>query len=161
VGSSTDRNRGWSRLLLAGALPVIVALGEWVLRRACADAAAWHRRWDTTVTVNVSPRRLADPHFTVKALSALRAGGLPATALTLEITEGVLVRSGAHVAQALLHRSALRAEGVRVAIDEGYHFARPVPVEAATGLLALAGSVQVRPVPADQNSDAGRGVSVK
>ncbi|MFC4069860.1 putative bifunctional diguanylate cyclase/phosphodiesterase [Actinoplanes subglobosus] len=216
---------------------LIVALGEWVLRRACADAAPWHRRWGTTVTVNVSPRQLADPHFTVKALAALEASGLPAAALTLEITEGVLVRSGAHAAQALLHLSALRAEGVRVAIDDfgtgysslaylrdlpidvlkidrsfmpaddadtqqavlvraivdlatglglttvaegvetagqagllralgcqraqGYHFARPVPVENATEQLALAANVQVHPVAADQHNDAGRGVSVK
>ncbi|MEU4158949.1 bifunctional diguanylate cyclase/phosphodiesterase [Actinoplanes sp. NPDC026670] len=114
---------------------LIVALGEWVLRRACADAAAWHRRWGTTVTVNVSPRQLADPHFTVKALAALRASGLPAAALTLEITEGVLVRSGAHAAQALLHLSALRAEGVRVAIDDfgtGYSslaYLRDLPID--------------------------------
>ncbi|BEL08682.1 hypothetical protein Q0Z83_068730 [Actinoplanes sichuanensis] len=114
---------------------LIVALGEWVLRRACADAAAWHHRWGTTVTVNVSPRQLADPHFTVKALAALRASGLPAAALTLEITEGVLVRSGAHAAQALLHLSALRAEGVRVAIDDfgtGYSslaYLRDLPID--------------------------------
>ncbi|MEU4624576.1 bifunctional diguanylate cyclase/phosphodiesterase [Actinoplanes sp. NPDC023801] len=114
---------------------LIVALGEWVLRRACADAAVWHRQWGTTVTVNVSPRQLADPHFTVKTLAALRASGLPATALTLEITEGVLVRSGAHAAQALLHLSALRAEGVRVAIDDfgtGYSslaYLRDLPID--------------------------------
>ncbi|MEU8659393.1 putative bifunctional diguanylate cyclase/phosphodiesterase [Actinoplanes philippinensis] len=114
---------------------LIVALGEWVLRRACADAAGWHRRWGTTVTVNVSPRQLVDPHFTVKALAALRASGLPAAALTLEITEGVLVRSGAHAAQALLHLSALRAEGVRVAIDDfgtGYSslaYLRDLPID--------------------------------
>ncbi|WP_433794534.1 putative bifunctional diguanylate cyclase/phosphodiesterase [Actinoplanes sp. CA-252034] len=114
---------------------LIVALGEWVLRRACADAVEWHRRWGTTVTVNVSPRQLVDPHFTVKALAALRASGLPAAALTLEITEGVLVRSGAHAAQALLHLSALRAEGVRVAIDDfgtGYSslaYLRDLPID--------------------------------
>jgi diguanylate cyclase (GGDEF)-like protein len=216
---------------------LIVALGEWVLRRACADAAVWHRKWGTTVTVNVSPRQLADPHFTVKALAALQLSGLPATALTLEITEGVLVRSGAHAAQALLHLSALRAEGVRVAIDDfgtgysslsylrdlpidvlkidrsfmpaddadtqqatlvraivdlaaglglitvaegvetryhadllrtlgchraqGYHFARPIPAGDLTDLLAEDANIQVRPITADEHSDAGLGVSVK
>lgn len=114
---------------------LIVALGEWVLRQACADAAVWHRRWGTTLTVNVSPRQFADPYFTAKALAALRDSGLPAGALTLEITEGVLVRAGGEAQQALLHLSALRAEGVRVAIDDfgtGYSslaYLRDLPID--------------------------------
>ncbi|WP_430787650.1 putative bifunctional diguanylate cyclase/phosphodiesterase [Actinoplanes sp. G11-F43] len=114
---------------------LIVTLGEWVLRQACADAAVWHRRWGTTLTVNVSPRQLVDPHFTVKALAALRDGGLPPGALTLEITEGVLVRAGIEAQQALTHLSALRAEGVRVAIDDfgtGYSslaYLRDLPID--------------------------------
>ncbi|GLY02571.1 MULTISPECIES: bifunctional diguanylate cyclase/phosphodiesterase [Actinoplanes] len=114
---------------------LIIALGEWVLRQACRDAVAWHRRWGTGVSVNVSPRQLADPAFTVKALGALRDSGLPATALTVEITEGVLVRSGAHAQQAIAHLQALRAEGVRVAIDDfgtGYSslaYLRDLPID--------------------------------
>ncbi|WP_328467828.1 bifunctional diguanylate cyclase/phosphodiesterase [Actinoplanes sp. NBC_00393] len=114
---------------------LIVVLGEWVLRRACRDAAPWYRRWGTTLTVNVSPRQLSDPHFTGKVTNALRDSGLPAAALTLEITEGVLVRSGAHAQQALGHLSALRAEGVRVAIDDfgtGYSslaYLRDLPID--------------------------------
>ncbi|SDT58862.1 putative bifunctional diguanylate cyclase/phosphodiesterase [Actinoplanes derwentensis] len=114
---------------------LIVTLGEWVLRQACADAVVWHRRWGTTLTVNVSPRQLVDPNFTTKALAALRDSGLPPDALTLEITEGVLVRAGADAHQALLHLSALRAEGVRVAIDDfgtGYSslaYLRDLPID--------------------------------
>ncbi|MEU4419816.1 bifunctional diguanylate cyclase/phosphodiesterase [Actinoplanes sp. NPDC024001] len=114
---------------------LIVALGEWVLRRACRDAAPWYRRWGTTLTVNVSPRQLIDPRFTAKVVAALRDSGLPAAALTLEITEGVLVRSGTHTQQALVHLSTLRAEGVRVAIDDfgtGYSslaYLRDLPID--------------------------------
>ncbi|HWS36904.1 MAG TPA: bifunctional diguanylate cyclase/phosphodiesterase [Actinoplanes sp.] len=114
---------------------LIVALGEWVLRKACTDAVVWHRRWGTTLTVNVSPRQLVDPHFTTKALAALKDSGLPPGALTLEITEGVLVRAGVDAHQALLHLSALRSEGVRVAIDDfgtGYSslaYLRDLPID--------------------------------
>ncbi|GAA1611744.1 hypothetical protein GCM10009828_044430 [Actinoplanes couchii] len=114
---------------------LIVVLGEWVLRQACADAVAWHRRWGTTLTVNVSPRQLVDPQFTTKALAALRDSGLPPQALTLEITEGVLVKAGPEAHQALLHLSALRSEGVRVAIDDfgtGYSslaYLRDLPID--------------------------------
>jgi diguanylate cyclase (GGDEF)-like protein len=114
---------------------LIVRLGEWVLRRACLDAAGWHERHGTTLAVNVSPRQLSDPDFTAKVRAALGDSGLPATALTLEITEGVLVRSGAHADQALAHLGALRADGVRVAIDDfgtGYSslaYLRDLPID--------------------------------
>jgi diguanylate cyclase (GGDEF)-like protein len=114
---------------------LIVGLGEWVLRQACADAAVWNRRYGTVVTVNVSPRQLTDPEFTAKVRRALADSGLPAGALTLEITEGVLVRSGTHAEQALEHLSALRADGVKVAVDDfgtGYSslaYLRDLPID--------------------------------
>ncbi|MEV4350815.1 bifunctional diguanylate cyclase/phosphodiesterase [Actinoplanes sp. NPDC049596] len=111
---------------------LIVELGERVLRRACAQAAAWHARYGIAVTVNVSPRQLADPTFTTKAARALADSGLPPAALTLEITEGVMISSGA---QALAHLNTLRADGVRVAIDDfgtGYSslaYLRDLPID--------------------------------
>ncbi|SNY66539.1 putative bifunctional diguanylate cyclase/phosphodiesterase [Paractinoplanes atraurantiacus] len=111
---------------------LIIDLGERVLRRACADAAVWHGRYGIAVTVNVSPRQLADPAFTAKANRAIADSGLHPSALTLEITEGVLIGSGA---QALAHLHALRAEGVRVAIDDfgtGYSslaYLRDLPID--------------------------------
>ncbi|MFG1992866.1 putative bifunctional diguanylate cyclase/phosphodiesterase [Actinoplanes sp. NPDC048988] len=111
---------------------LIVELGERVLRRACADAAVWHGRYGVAVTVNVSPRQLTDPSFTGKANRAIADSGLPPAALTLEITEGVLIGSGV---QALAHLHALRAEGVRVAIDDfgtGYSslaYLRDLPID--------------------------------
>jgi EAL domain-containing protein (putative c-di-GMP-specific phosphodiesterase class I) len=114
---------------------LIVALGEWVLRQACTDAAAWHRAYGTTIAVNVSPRQLAEPAFADSVRRVLAETGLPASALTLEITEGVLVRSGAHTELTLAHLTALRAEGVKVAIDDfgtGYSslaYLRDLPID--------------------------------
>ncbi|WIM97945.1 bifunctional diguanylate cyclase/phosphodiesterase [Actinoplanes oblitus] len=114
---------------------LIIALGEWVLRRACADAAPWHRANGVTLTVNVSPRQLADDEFTTKVRAALTDSGLPPTALTLEITEGILVSAGHHSAQALAHLQTLRADGIRIAVDDfgtGYSslaYLRVLPID--------------------------------
>jgi diguanylate cyclase len=114
---------------------LIVPLGEWVLRRACAEASGWHRRHGLTISVNVSPRQLQDPDFTTKVRRCLRDTGLPASALTLEITEGILVGAGTQTVQALTHLNALRGDGVRIAIDDfgtGYSslaYLRDLPID--------------------------------
>ncbi|AEV85712.1 Protein gmr [Actinoplanes sp. SE50] len=114
---------------------LIVPLGEWVLRRACADAVDWHRRDGITIAVNVSPRQLHDPEFTAKVRRCLAETGLPAGALTLEITEGILVGGGTQKSQALAHLDALRGDGVRIAIDDfgtGYSslaYLRDLPID--------------------------------
>ncbi|MBU2669051.1 bifunctional diguanylate cyclase/phosphodiesterase [Actinoplanes bogorensis] len=114
---------------------LIVGLGEWVLRQACADAAPWYPTYGTTISVNVSPRQLAEPDFADVVRRALTGSGLPPEALVLEITEGVLVRSGAHAELTLAHLTRLRADGVRVAIDDfgtGYSslaYLRDLPID--------------------------------
>ncbi|MER7007542.1 EAL domain-containing protein [Dactylosporangium sp. NPDC000555] len=114
---------------------LIVALGDWVLNRACRDAAPWHARHGTCVSVNVSPRQLIEPEFVARVLRALESSGLPGTALTLEITEGVLVGAGPQAEQTIAHLTALRAIGVRVAIDDfgtGYSslaYLRDLPID--------------------------------
>jgi EAL domain-containing protein (putative c-di-GMP-specific phosphodiesterase class I) len=92
---------------------LIVELGEWVLRTACAEAASWpdHVR----LAVNVSPVQLKCPTLGLKITSALAASGLPASQLELEITEAVLIRDD-EAALAILHQ--LRAIGVRIALDD-------------------------------------------
>jgi diguanylate cyclase (GGDEF)-like protein len=114
---------------------LIVPLGEWVLRRACRDAAGWHASHGLSVTVNVSPRQLWEPGFADVVRDALDAAGLPAAALVLEITEGVFVRAGGQADQAVAHLSELRLQGVRVAIDDfgtGYSslsYLRDLPID--------------------------------
>ena len=92
---------------------LIVELGEWVLRTACAEAAHWpdHVR----LAVNVSPVQLKEPTLSLKIASALAASGLPANRLELEITEAVLIRDD-DTALAILHE--MRALGVRIALDD-------------------------------------------
>jgi diguanylate cyclase (GGDEF)-like protein/PAS domain S-box-containing protein len=92
---------------------LIVELGEWVLKTACAEAANWpdHVR----LAVNVSPVQLKCQTLALKITSALAASGLPASRLELEITEAVLIRDD-EAALAILHQ--LRAIGVRIALDD-------------------------------------------
>jgi diguanylate cyclase (GGDEF)-like protein/PAS domain S-box-containing protein len=92
---------------------LIVELGEWVLRTACAEAAQWpdHVR----LAVNVSPVQLKEPTLSLRIASALAASGLPANRLELEITEAVLIRDD-ETALAILHE--MRALGVRIALDD-------------------------------------------
>ncbi|WP_344617147.1 bifunctional diguanylate cyclase/phosphodiesterase [Dactylosporangium salmoneum] len=119
----------------AEASGLIVALGDWVLARACRDAAPWHARHGAGVSVNVSPRQLAEPDFVCRVHRALEASGLPGAALTLEITEGVLVGAGPQAELTIAHLTALRAIGVRVAIDDfgtGYSslaYLRDLPID--------------------------------
>jgi diguanylate cyclase (GGDEF)-like protein/PAS domain S-box-containing protein len=92
---------------------LIVELGEWVLRTACAEAATWpdHIR----ISVNVSPVQLKCPTLALKIAGALAASGLAANRLELEITEAVLIRDD-ETALAILHQ--LRAIGIRIALDD-------------------------------------------
>jgi diguanylate cyclase (GGDEF)-like protein len=95
---------------------LIIPLGEWVLREACAQGAAWREAsWDIGVSVNLSARQLTAPGFTARVASILAETGLAAAALTVEVNEHVLVADdGPAVGQlAELHRL-----GVRMAIDD-------------------------------------------
>jgi diguanylate cyclase (GGDEF)-like protein len=69
---------------------LIVELGEWVLRTACAEAAGWPSH--VRLAVNVSPVQLKCPTLGLEIAGALAASGLPADRLEIEITEAVLIR---------------------------------------------------------------------
>ncbi len=92
---------------------LIIELGDWVLRTACAEAAQWpdHIR----LAVNVSPVQLKCQTLALKIVAALGASGLPASRLELEITEAVLIHDD-EAALAILHQ--LREIGVRIALDD-------------------------------------------
>jgi diguanylate cyclase (GGDEF)-like protein/PAS domain S-box-containing protein len=92
---------------------LIVELGEWVLRTACAEAATWPAH--VRVAVNVSPVQLKCPTLALKVTGALAASGLQPNRLELEITEAVLIHDD-ETALAILHQ--LRAIGVRIALDD-------------------------------------------
>src|SRR5215212_3232865 len=92
---------------------LIKPLGDWVLRRVCDDKVRWASPMD--VSVNVSPRQLADPGFVDNVADILRETGVDPSQLCLEVTERALF---ADPDTALLRLSALRAVGVRLAIDD-------------------------------------------
>ena len=95
----------------------IVALGEWILRRACHDAAAWRRisADPPRVAVNVSATQLRERGFDQMVASVLDDAGLPASQLELEITETALIEN-IDLAVDILKK--LRVTGVRISIDD-------------------------------------------
>lgn len=98
---------------LAEEIGLIVQLGEWVLRAACAEAARWpdHVR----LAVNLSPAQFRDRGLVRTVVSALAASSLPAQRLELEITESVLLQDSA-ANMTMLHD--LKALGVRISMDD-------------------------------------------
>lgn len=92
---------------------LIIPLGEWALRRACADAASWER--PLRVAVNLSPLQLHQPNLTALVESVLEETGLVPHRLELEITEGALFHDQKR-ALAILRQ--LKALGVRIAMDD-------------------------------------------
>jgi diguanylate cyclase (GGDEF)-like protein len=96
---------------------LIAGLGEWALRGACATAAGWTAAGGTApaVAVNLSPRQLGQPDLCGTVADALRASGLPAEQLWLEVTESAVMHEPG-VAVATLER--LKALGVRIAMDD-------------------------------------------
>ena len=91
---------------------LIVPLGTWVLREACARAAAWP---GIRMSVNLSPAQFLHRELIDEVRQALAETGLEPERLELEITESALLRD-TEVACAILDR--LKQLGVRVAIDD-------------------------------------------
>jgi diguanylate cyclase (GGDEF)-like protein len=98
---------------LAEETGLIIPIGEWVLRRACADAAEWPDEF--TVAVNVSPGQFKSANFVHVVTDALEQSRLPPSRLELEITELVLMQDD-KPAFALLHQ--LKDIGVSIAMDD-------------------------------------------
>ena len=98
---------------------LVVPIGSWVLRTACAQLAEWRsqfpNRGDLSVNVNISVQQLRRPDIVEQVSATLRETGLPAECLKLEVTESTLMED-ADTQMAILHR--LRAAGVGVTIDD-------------------------------------------
>jgi diguanylate cyclase (GGDEF)-like protein/PAS domain S-box-containing protein len=95
---------------------LIVPLGDWVLREACRQAAAWRASgWDIGLSVNFSLRQVSAAKFTESVLAAVEDSGLPPEALTLEVTERVLIEGAEPMVAGL---AELRRRGMRLAIDD-------------------------------------------
>ncbi|GAA0605054.1 hypothetical protein GCM10009416_48240 [Craurococcus roseus] len=98
---------------VAEEIGLMAPIGDWVLRTACAEAAAWPGA--LKVAVNLSPAQFRSRKLVTSVAEALSASGLPPDRLELEITETVLLeRSEPNLDQ--LHQ--LRALGARIAMDD-------------------------------------------
>jgi diguanylate cyclase (GGDEF)-like protein len=98
---------------IAEELGLIGPIGEWVLRQACRDAAAWSDA--LRVAVNLSPMQFRSDRLVEVVQDALGQAGLPSSRLELEITETALLQNNEAVLLAL-HR--LRKLGVRTVLDD-------------------------------------------
>jgi diguanylate cyclase (GGDEF)-like protein/PAS domain S-box-containing protein len=113
---------------------LIVPLGDWVLREACRQVVAWRAAgFQIGLSVNFSLRQVSASRFTESVLAVLRDSGLPPGALTLEVTERVLIEGAEPMVAGL---AELRRRGVRLAIDDfgtGYAslaYLRQLPVDS-------------------------------
>jgi diguanylate cyclase (GGDEF)-like protein/PAS domain S-box-containing protein len=98
---------------------LIIPLGRWVLREACERARDWraqsHGGRPLQISVNLSARHFQDPSLLLDVQQALSDSGLEPWALTLEITESVLM----HTSETTLDRlRALKGLGLNLAIDD-------------------------------------------
>ena len=92
---------------------LIGPLGEWVLRKACEDAASWPGT--LRVAVNVSPIQFTSGSLLSIVTSALASSGLSPDRLELEITEGVFLSDSAAADTVF---ASLKNIGVRLALDD-------------------------------------------
>ncbi|WP_164885203.1 EAL domain-containing protein [Rubrivivax rivuli] len=93
------------------------AIGEFVMRRACAQAAAWQRAGlpRVRVCVNLSSAQLQRPDLAAHVQGILRATGADPSGLGLELTEGLAIADMSHASAVL---RALRAQGIEIALDD-------------------------------------------
>jgi diguanylate cyclase (GGDEF)-like protein/PAS domain S-box-containing protein len=139
---------------LAEETGLIVALGEWVLRAACQQCAAWHRRGfpDLQMAVNLSARQFRHAHLAGTVQTVLEQTGLDARRLELELTESVLLEHDETTAGSL---RTLSNAGVSLVIDDfgiGYSslsYLRRFPIRT----LKIDRSF-TRGIPADPDSSA-------
>jgi diguanylate cyclase (GGDEF)-like protein/PAS domain S-box-containing protein len=96
---------------------LIVDIGRYVLRAACAQARAWldagHR--DLVVSINASPRELQQERYAENVLATLQEFRLPAHALEIEITESMVVQDAPRLTR-MLHW--MQQAGIQIAIDD-------------------------------------------
>jgi diguanylate cyclase (GGDEF)-like protein len=92
---------------------LIVALGEWVLRQACADAARWPN--EIKIAVNLSPAQFRSRNLAQVVINALARSAVSPRRLELEITEEILL---GHNQENLAVLQQLRNLGIQIVMDD-------------------------------------------
>jgi len=102
---------------LAESSGLIFAIGEWVLRRACAQMASWLAEGYVVprVSVNISGQQIKRPDFLAMVDVVLAETGLPARYLELEFTESVLMENAGRTIALL---KELKSRGIHLSIDD-------------------------------------------
>ena len=102
---------------LAEETGLIIPIGRWVLKNACAQNMAWQRSGlpPISMAVNLSPRQFLDPNLLDDIDGVLVCTGMPAHLLQLEITESMVMQN---VERAIKLLDEIRGRGVRLAIDD-------------------------------------------
>ncbi|HEX5685867.1 MAG TPA: EAL domain-containing protein [Ideonella sp.] len=95
----------------------MAAIGEWVLRTACAQAAAWRRAGMSglRIAVNISGRQLEQDDLAQRIQAILLETGADPAMLGVEVTEAMLVGDATRAARTL---HALRAIGMEISLDD-------------------------------------------
>ncbi len=95
----------------------ILAVGDWVLRQACAQVRHWQLAGQTALrcSVNLSSRQLQQADFAARVADILRESGLPPASLVLEITESQLMEDSAQTLACLRELASL---GIQLALDD-------------------------------------------
>lgn len=97
---------------------LIVPLGQWVLRQACLQLAAWQQVPQCAslqLAVNVSARQFRQPDFAQQVIAQVQQAGAPAHRLKLELTESLVLED---VQDSIAKMHQLRTKGVRFAMDD-------------------------------------------
>lgn len=103
---------------LAEEMGVIDALGRWIVRQACREAARWESapgRAAASISINISGRQLSNRALIGEVEEVLRATGLAADRVIFEITETAMMSD---TEEALRSLGTIRAMGIRVAVDD-------------------------------------------
>ena len=114
---------------------LILQIGAWVLREACAQARVWQDAGlpAVSIAVNVSAMEFRAEHFLADVFAVLKETGMDPKNLELELTESVLMK---HAASAAVILHTLRDSGIWVALDDfgtGYSslsYLQKFPVDA-------------------------------
>ena len=102
---------------LAETSGLIVPIGDWAMRRACAQLAEWHKAGyaDLRLAMNISSRQLRQEDFVDRIRLVLAETSVPASSLELEITEMSATQSEPVIIERL---RAIREMGIRISIDD-------------------------------------------